>query len=170
MSQSTEKKSRWYQSPWIMFGIILLLVFIIVSSYRIMLAFQNNPGLVVSDSYEKGQDYEKNYLTKLKNNEKWKARFDVPALHENQPGKITVTILDRQGQYEDGIEQVTLFAYRPADARKDFSVPMTYQEETNTYLADITFKNKGVWELLASAVINGVEVNYPKRIFVNDPQ
>jgi len=70
-------------------------------------------------------------------------------------------------------ETITLFAYRPSNSKIDFSKPMILsKEESNNgkiiYEAKVTFPAKGKWDLLASANIEGIEVNYPKKIFVKD--
>ena len=166
-SNSHSKKQVWYKSPWIVFGIFLLLVFMAVSSWRIMLAFQNNPGLVVDDFYERGQDYEENILKKLENNQKWQTEYHLQDIYHNKPTSIAVTIKDKEGKVAP-VEKMTLFAYRPSDARQDFSVPMSLSDDKTNYVAELTFNRKGYWDLLASAVIEGIEVNYPKRIFVKD--
>ena len=166
-SNNNSKKQVWYKSPWILFGIFLLVTFMAVSSWRIMLAFQNNPGLVVDDFYERGQDYEENILIKLENNQKWQTEYLLQDIYHNKSTSISVTIKDKDGKAAP-VEKVTLFAYRPADAQQDFSVPMTLSEDKTRYQAELTFNRKGYWDLLASAVIEGVEVNYAKRIFVKD--
>jgi len=36
------------------------------------------------------------------------------------------------------------------------------------YQVQLSFSHKGKWDLLASVVIEGVEVNYAKSLFVKD--
>ena len=45
---------------------------------------------------------------------------------------------------------------------------MALADDKITYQANVSFAMKGKWELIASVVINGTEVNFPKAIFVKD--
>jgi len=45
---------------------------------------------------------------------------------------------------------------------------MQKSQNNMNYQANMTFTSKGKWDLLASIIIDGAEVNYPKRIFVKD--
>ena len=108
-----------------------------------------------------------NILTKLENNQRWKTQFKVNDIHVNRNTVIGFTITDQQGK-PAAVETMTLFAYRPSNARKDFSVAMRPAEDKIFYQASVTFDSKGKWDLLASAVIDGTEVNYAKTIFVKD--
>ena len=54
-------------------------------------------------------------------------------------------------------EQVRFFAYRPSDARRDFSVPMV-PEAPGRYRAEVGFPLKGVWDVLVG--IQGEQDEY----------
>jgi len=98
--------------------------------------------------------------------------FDVQEFTLNKQAKVFFVITDVEGNPAI-VEKLTLFAYRPSNSKQDFSVPMTKSTDKlidakQTYQADITFPSKGKWDLLASVIINGIEVNYAQKIFVKD--
>ncbi|MCW8847766.1 MAG: FixH family protein, partial [Sedimenticola sp.] len=57
----TEKQSPW-RNPWVLGWVGLVVVFLLANFVMIYLAITKNPGLVVDNYYERGQDYEKNML------------------------------------------------------------------------------------------------------------
>lgn len=161
----SSKKQNWYKSPWVIGWLLLVMTVLAVNGYMIFQSVNDFPGLVVDDFYERGQDYEENIHKKLENNEKWLTNFFVTDIHVGKPAVIGFTINNKAGQ-PAVIEKLTLFAYRPANAKKDFSKPMSWSGKA--WQATMSFDSKGKWDLLASAVIDGTEVNFAKRIFVKD--
>lgn len=166
-SDSKANKQSWYKSPWVIGWLLLVLVVISVNSFMIYQSVNKYPGLVVEDFYERGQDYEENILKKLESNQRWKTQFQLTDIHANKETVIGFTITDQQGNPAT-VEKVTLFAYRPSNAKKDFSVAMNLSDDKKYYQATLSFDSKGKWDLLASAVIDGTEVNFAKNIFVKD--
>lgn len=166
-SNTNSNKQAWYKSPWVIGWLFLVLIVLSVNAFMIFQSVNDYPGLVVDDFYERGQDYEENILKKLENNQKWKTEFKLQEIHLDKATTININIKDKDGNFAI-VEKATLFAYRPADAKQDFSVPMSLSEDKSYYVAEATFNRKGNWDLLFSAVIDGIEVNYPKRIFVKD--
>lgn len=166
-STSANKIQHWYKSPLLLIWLFLVLTAMSGTIYMVIQANSGFSGLVVEDFYERGQDYEENILKKLENNAKWIPEFKIIEINLNQGTIIEFTISDKQGK-PAVVEKLTLFAYRPSDAKKDFSVPMTILNDGKTFQAQITFPIKGKWDLLASVIIDGIEVNYAKKIFVKD--
>ncbi len=167
MDKST-KIQHWYKSPWLLGWLFLVLMAMAGTINMVIQANQGFPGLVVDDFYDRGQDYEENIVTKLENNERWKTSFKLQEIKLDKPTQISFSIKGKQGQSAK-IDKMTLYAYRPADAKQDFSVPMErLKNSKDTYQADITFKLKGNWDLLASVIIEGIEVNYAQKVFVKD--
>lgn len=166
-STSTNKKQHWYKSPLLLVWLFLVMMAMSGTIYMVIQANSGFPGLVVDDFYERGQDYEENIHKKLENNEKWDTEFQLAEVFLNKSVNINFIIKDKTGNSAP-VEKITLYAYRISDAKQDFSVPMTITENKAGYQADMTFKSKGKWDLLASAVIDGIEVNYAKRLFVKD--
>jgi nitrogen fixation protein FixH len=165
-SDPPSNKQSWYKSPWLIGWLSLVLIVMAVNAYMISQSINDFPGLVVDDFYDRGQDYEENIHQKLENNQKWTTQFQLVDMHINKPTIINFSIKGKEGKPAE-VEQITLFAYRPSDAKKDFSVAMKLIDK-HTYQANITFNSKGNWDLLASVVISGTEVNYAKKIFVKD--
>jgi len=164
---STNKKQVWYKSPWLIGWLLLVIIVLAVNAFMIFQSINDFPGLVVDDFYDRGQDYEENINKKLENNEKWDTAFQLSEVYQSKPVTIIFTIKDKKGLIPEP-EKITLYAYRPSDAKKDFSTAMTLAENKKSYQATMTFASKGKWDLLASAVIDGTEVNYAKSIFVKD--
>ena len=106
----------------------------------------------------------------MNNNLKWSTAISAENIHHNKPALIRFKITDKQ-ENKPALDSITVFAYRPADARLDFSGPMEPIRETESefhYQTELTFPAKGVWDILVSAMIEGKEVNFGKRIFVKD--
>ncbi len=162
-----EKQQHWYKSPLLLLWLLLVLMAMSGTIYMVIQANSGFSGLVVEDFYERGQDYEENIHKKLENNAKWIPEFKVTEINLNHETTIDVIIIDKQGK-PAVVEKLTLFVYRPSNAKEDFSVPMTILNDGKTYQAKMTFSNKGKWDLLASAIIDGIEVNYAKSIFVKN--
>ncbi len=166
-STSTNKIQHWYKSPLLLIWLFLVLMAMSGTIYMVIQANSGFSGLVVEDFYERGQDYEENIHKKLENNAKWTPAFKVNEIKLNQQTTIEFALSDKQGK-PAVVEKLTLFVYRPSNAKEDFSVPMSILNDGKTYQAQITFSIKGKWDFLASAIIDGVEVNYAKSIFVKD--
>jgi nitrogen fixation protein FixH len=166
-SNTYSKQQHWYKSPWLIGWLFLVLTVLIVNGYMIYQSMNDFPGLVVDDFYERGQDYEENILKKLENNQKWVTEFKLGEFKANQASVIGFSLKDKDGKAAD-VDKITLFAYRPSNAKQDFSIAMSLSEDNTTYQASISFNQKGKWDLLASVVINGTEVNYARSIFVKD--
>lgn len=166
-SVSNSQKQPWYKSPWVIGWLLLVIIVLSVNTFMIYQSMNNYPGLVVDDFYERGQDYEENIVKKLENNQRWKTEFKIVPVHVNKQTVVAFAILDQQGKPALA-EKITLFAYRPANAKKDFSVVMDLSADKKFYQSTLVFDSKGKWDLLASVVIDGTEVNYAKSIFVND--
>ncbi len=162
----------WYKSPLLLGWLFLVLAAMAGTIFMVIQANSGFPGLVVDDFYERGQDYEENIQKKLDNNKKWNTIFDIDEIFLNQSTTIKILFTDSSGAPATP-DEVTLFAYRPANSTKDFNVPMALivkegMAKKGAYQATITFEAKGKWDLLASMKINGVEVNYAQSIFVKD--
>ncbi len=151
------KKHSALRSPWVIGWIALVITVLTVNGVMIFLAVEHNPGLVVEDYYERGQDYEKHVLERMRRNPGWSMKIDVPApVAQDQPTWFRFAVVDKAGRPVSS-ESVTLFAYRPSDAKRDFSVPME-SEAPGLYRAKAAFPLKGVWDILVS--IQGAEDEY----------
>jgi nitrogen fixation protein FixH len=170
VTEIVKNKQVWYKSPWVIGWLLLIITVISVNVFMIIKAIEINPGLVVDDFYERGQHYEENISKKLENNLKWKTHYSIDEITMGKATQILFSITDQQDQFKI-VDKITLFAYRPADARQDFSKEMTLiskQDGMQYYTASMTFNSKGTWDLLAGAVVDGTDVNYARRIFVKE--
>jgi nitrogen fixation protein FixH len=160
----TEKKSAW-RSPWVIAWVAMVVIFFSMNMIMIFLAMNNNPGLVVEDFYDRGQDYEKNMLKRQARDPKWRMKVELPKKIEiGQPVLCRYTVTDRQGNPIDR-DEVTFHAYRPSDAKQDFTVPMQ-RVGPGAYEATVSFPLKGAWDTLVSIRNGEDEYQVPKRIGV----
>ncbi len=160
-----QKKKSALSNPWVIGWFGLVIVVLAVNGVMIFLAIDNNPGLVVEDYYERGQDYERHMLERMKRNPGWLMNIVVPEpLYENEPALFRFVVVDKAGVPVTS-EEVQLFAYRPSDARRDFSVPMA-AEEPGRYRAEVGFPLKGVWDVLVSIQGQDDEYHAARRIQV----
>ncbi|MEJ2608477.1 MAG: FixH family protein [Candidatus Thiodiazotropha sp.] len=160
----TEKNSAW-RSPWVIAWIAMVVIFFTMNMIMIYFAIDNNPGLVVDDFYDRGQDYEKNMLKRKARDPKWKMRVKLPPKIEiNQPVVWHFTVSDKEGAPIDR-DEVVFYAYRPSDAKQDFSSPMQ-RVGPGVYEVTVKFPLKGIWDTLVSIRNGEDEYHTPKRIGV----
>lgn len=158
------------RNPWVIGWFALLGIVLAVNTAMIVLAFVSNPGLVVEDYYEQGRAYEQNALTRIaaRNDLKWEARMEVPdRIVAAVPDTYRFAVMDRHGlPLRDAA--VKLVAYRPSDARADFSVPM---DETGRgeFQASIVFPLKGIWDINVEVAHPEGQYSFTRRISVAAP-
>ncbi|MEJ2454382.1 MAG: FixH family protein [Candidatus Thiodiazotropha sp.] len=159
-----DKNSAWH-SPWVIAWVAMVVIFFIMNGIMVYLAQTNNPGLVVEDFYERGQDYEKNMLKRQARNPGWQMKVDLPRkIGVDEAVICRFTVNDKEGAPVDPTA-VVFHAYRPSDAKQDFSVPMQ-QVGPGQYEAEVRFSLLGAWDILVSAQHGEDEYNTPKRIGV----
>jgi nitrogen fixation protein FixH len=159
-----DKNSAW-RSPWVIAWVAMIVIFFTMNGIMIYLAKTNNPGLVVEDFYERGQDYEKNMLKRQARNPGWQMKVDLPRkIGVDEAVICRFTVSDNEGVPVDPTA-VVFHAYRPSDAKQDFSVPMQ-QVGPGHYEAEVRFPLLGAWDILVSAQQGEDEYNTPKRIGV----
>lgn len=159
------KEKQAWRSPWVIGWVALVAVVLLANITMIYLAMNNNPGLVVEDYYERGQDHEKTMLERMRNNPGWEMHIDPPSsLVQGTNATFNFSVRDSSGQpITPG--RVTLYAYRPSDARMDFSTPMRIAG-AGSYRTEVSFPLKGVWDLLFSVESGTEEYNAALRINV----
>jgi len=147
-----------FKSPWVISWILLLLILVISTVYRVVIGLETFPGLVTADFYQRGQDYEVNMLKEQAQQAKWKLRVDGPRqVMINEVNTFNFTVKSTQGKFISS-DQVTFYAYRPSDEKQDFSLPMK-EVAIGTYSAKISFPLKGAWDVLFSIQIGESEIN-----------
>ena len=163
--RATVKNIPAWKSPWVIGWIASIFIVLGVNIAMVYLAMDSNPGLVVEDYYERGQDYEKNMLTKLAREPDWLMTIDVPRdLAQGVPAPVGFSVVDKAG-VPVRPDQVTFYAYRPSDANRDFSAQMNEQAK-GLYRAKVVFPLKGGWDSLVSVRQGGEEYTGGRRIQV----
>jgi len=157
-----QRNSAW-RSPWVIAWILLVVAVLAVNIVMIYLAMEANPGLVAEDYYERGQDYEDNLVKRMARDPGWSMQVQPPQfVGVSTPARFRFSVVDKAGEpvHPDRVE---LFAYRPSDARQDFSVVMT-EVGPGLYEAEVSFPLKGVWDILVSASVGDQEYHASHRL------
>lgn len=161
---SSAPGSAW-QSPWVRAWVALVVVVLAVNLLMVTLAFVTNPGLVVEDYYERGRAMERDIRSRAAARSGWLLAADIPDdLTAEQPAVVRFFVVDQAGQPVTP-EAVTFFAYRPADARRDFSAPMV-AEGPGRYRADISFPLPGLWDTLFEVTLGEARDQLHERLYV----
>ena len=157
-----------WKSPWVIAWIALVVIVLAVNGVMIYLAIATNPGLVVDDFYERGQNYERTMLSKDARNPGWTLRADIPQdIDAGVSIPIRFFLVDKAGQPVTP-DSVELFVYRPSDSTRDFSLVMK-EEGPGRYMADVSFPLIGVWDTLVAARQGEDEYHVGQRINVRRP-
>ncbi|MCF1182742.1 FixH family protein [Marichromatium gracile] len=153
-----------WRSPWVIAWVGLIVVVLLVNLLMVYLAVATNPGLVNADYYERGQDYERTLVSRRARDPGWVMQADIPPLQPGRVEAIRLFLVDRAGQPVEA-DAVTLHAYRPADAARDFSVPMR-REGAGRYVAEVAFPLPGVWDTLIAVGHGEDEYSLDQRLEV----
>ncbi|MDH5357173.1 MAG: FixH family protein [Gammaproteobacteria bacterium] len=162
----SQKNSEALKNPWVLGMLVFLMVFLTANAIFIYLAFKSPPNLVVKDFYERGERYEE--TQKRIEQEKslgWNGMIMVPAnTRVNQVQSYEVLI---QGRNSVGLnlDSVTFNAYRPSDAKADFSVDMS-KKMPGMYVSDVSFNLPGIWDLIVVAKQGEQEFVVTKRVSI----
>ncbi|EXJ16835.1 FixH family protein [Imhoffiella purpurea] len=154
-----------FRNPWVIGWIGLVATVLAVNILMVYLAFETSPGLVNADYYERGQYYENTLVSKRARSPNWAMRADIPddlIVGEQRP--IRFFLVDKAGQPVDA-ESVTLYVYRPSDAARDFSLPMT-REGRGRYVARASFPLMGIWDTLIAVRSGEDEYSLSQRVNV----
>lgn len=163
-----QKPTPAWKSPWVIAWVALVIAVLGVNGVMVYLAVVTNPGLVVEDFYERGQNYERTVLSKDARNPGWMLRADIPQeIVAGVPNQIRFFLVDKAGQPVTP-ESVEFFVYRPSDVTRDFSVVMN-EEAPGRYIAEVSFPLIGVWDTLMAARQGDDEYHVGQRISVRRP-
>jgi len=159
MSRDTNKAIN---NPWFWTWVGLLAVVLSVNGVFIYYAYDSNPGLVSNDYYERGQYYEENMVKRQLNAPEWELNIKHPdTIFLNSPATF---VLANEGIVFD---KVIFYAYRPSDAKADFSMPMT-QYSDGHYQINASFPLKGKWDVLINAYKGEKNKNQPVSLFIKE--
>lgn len=154
------------KSPWLR-GIIAAIVVVLgVNAVFIAYAFISPPNLVVKDYYEKGKAYfHEQHLREAQQGQAWRLQLLPPPRPQlNKEQDYRLYVMDHQGNPVRQA-QVTLFAYRPSDARHDFSQSMLLSD-AGTFSGRLSFPLPGYWDLIAQVRAGDKKFDTALRIFV----
>lgn len=162
-----EVKETALQSPWVWALFIFMGVVFAANGTLIYLAYKTKPNLVVSDYYERGKNFESrtNIKKRMVGDLGWRmeAAREIAA-SAGKPAPVTITIMDKDG-HPAAPESVKLYAYRPSDARYDFTLPMT-EAGNGQFTTQAAFPLKGVWDLIIEAEKGHDRMNIARRVTV----
>ncbi|MDF1589252.1 MAG: FixH family protein [Gammaproteobacteria bacterium] len=163
----SQKNSEALKNPWVLGMIAFLLTFLTANALFIYLAFQSPPNLVVQDFYERGERYEETH--KRMEQEKamgWNGVIMAPSQTRVNQHQTYEVMLQGKNATALNPDSVILHAYRPSDARADFSVEMT-QVGLGTYAADVSYSLPGIWDIIIVATKDGDEFLVTKRVSIS---
>ncbi|WP_295539988.1 FixH family protein [uncultured Thiohalocapsa sp.] len=160
---------RWtWKNPWVIGWISAVAVVLGVNITMVVLAITTNPGLIRGDYYERGRDVERTIQTRLAEGPQWTIQIDTPAdIRAETASRVRFAAVDQVGQPVRA-EQVRYYVYRPSDAARDFSLPMT-QVGPGLFEAQVTFPLGGIWDTLVSVRHGDEEHSFAERISVLHP-
>lgn len=165
ISQHSKQALR---NPWVLGWIGFVMIVLAVNVGLILLARSSNPGLVDKNYYDHGRDFERNSLKNSSARESlgWDARLETPDhIVMAQPASLRFTVMDNRGLPLSGAE-ITVTAYRPADAAADFQVAM-HPVASGRYQTDIIFPLKGTWDLIVKVKRGADGYDLTRRISVH---
>ncbi|MCX4188288.1 FixH family protein [Methylophaga sp. OBS4] len=163
----SQENSQAMRNPWVLGMLTFLFVFLAANAIFIYLAFESPPNLVVKDFYEKGEAYEQ---TRERIAEEkslgWSGVLMVPTksrVNQTQTYEAMITGKNSAGLL---LDSVTFFAYRPSDARADFSAEMQ-KSGHGSYVTDISFNLPGTWDIIVEAKQGESEFVITRRIRID---
>ncbi len=154
-----------YKSPIMMVMLMLFIILVGATIYRIIIALETHPGLVVEDAYSSGQRYaitlnHKNQLAQLG----WVLNLVTPeAVSHNIKQTYTVNSTQYGKALSDAL--VTAYFYRPLEKGHDFSINMVFRQGIDKYQAYIILPLKGRWDLVVEVVKEGLVQRVSKKLF-----
>jgi len=166
---SQEHKSG-LRNPWVLGMLALIFVVLAVNGAFIWLSTHNRSTLVDREYKSKDRKTGAAFLNELGSQQAlaWKTSINWPKkVVKDEPTRYEITVEDREGFPVRG--EVTVEAYRAADASKDFTTRFK-EVSIGHYQEFISFPLKGYWELHIR-IARGDEVYsvHTDRLLVTDP-
>lgn len=154
------------KNPWALGILIFIAFFLMSNAVFIYLAFKTAPNLVVSDYYERGEQYQEMHEAMEKQEALgWHATLLAPAqIKLNQQQLFEFIIRDKHSSAID-LTGVTFYAYRPSDANADFEKKMTKVSASN-YQVNPLFSLQGSWDIIIKAQQGEDEFLLTKRVHI----
>jgi nitrogen fixation protein FixH len=163
----SQKNSEALKNPWVWGMIIFLIVFLMANAIFIYLAFQSPPSLVVEDFYERGVKYQEVHKRMDEAKAKgWTGVLMLPSQTRVNQQQIHEVLLQGKNAAALNPDSVTLHAYRPSDAKEDFSVEMKPHSSLGMYTAEVSYPLPGIWDIIVVATKDGDEFLVTKRVSI----
>jgi len=163
----SQSNKRAFRNPWVLGWLALIAVVLGVNIVFITLAVVTNPGLVSKDYYERGRDHERHYIQRRLERTAlgWTTSLEVPeSIQLGATQTYRFVVVDKEGQPVQGAS-VVLNAFRPSDAKADFSETLL-ETAPGRYEGAVTFPLKGIWDLLVHVERDAKGFDVPRRISV----
>jgi len=144
----SQQNSQAFRNPWVIGWLLLVLVVLVVNAGMITMAFLTNPGLVEQDYYEKGRERERHFQQQLaaRNALGWQLTLTPPErIVQGESGLFRLQLLQADDTPLRGAE-ISVTAYRPADASADFTFPLK-EIVPGQYDGFAALPLKGLWDL-----------------------
>ncbi|ROR34456.1 FixH family protein [Inmirania thermothiophila] len=167
MGETTRRdRGPAWKNPWVLAWYGVVLAILVANGVMITLAVRTNPGLVKKDYYESGQRYGETLAAEREARALgWSLDLALPAQpRAGAPASVHLLARDGSGLPLQA-SRAHLYAYRPADARADFDLPLT-QTAAGRYRAELRFPLPGVWDLVGELEQGGRIVRVARRIEV----
>ncbi|MDQ6974684.1 MAG: FixH family protein [Mariprofundaceae bacterium] len=162
----SEQLKQDLKNPWLRGILSVVAVTLMVNFGFITYAYIFPPNLVANDYYERGKEYFHDEKIRQKAaSTAWRLQLLMPnKMHVNQTQTVRFYAMDHQGKpVQKG--HVTLKAYRPNDANRDFTIILQHSD-VGTFTASITFPLPGHWDVIARIDSDQQHFDIAERIFV----
>lgn len=166
MATATHLKDD-FKNPWFLGMLALIGTALAGTIWMAMIAGATSPGLVSENYYEKGKNYFHQAPGEVQGGPQWRLKLLAPEVTRvGQPQTYRLYAINEQGKpVREGT--ATLYAYRPSDAKADFTIPMQL-DDAGTFSAAATFPLPGTWDLIAQVDSEGKQVDIAQRLFIQE--
>ncbi len=172
MSKAIDKRN-WsvaWKNPFVISWFVILIVVVCVNFFMVSMAIVTNPGLVIDDFYEKGKNMDQTLAAQKRMDEMgWQLQVGLPDLKEGKSERITLMVLDKQGQALN-VDTAILYYYRPSDRKLDGEQVLTSTGVIGEFEADFSLNTKGKWDLIMEVTQGDLVYNIGRSIMVQDPE
>jgi nitrogen fixation protein FixH len=162
--------SKPWKNPFIILWLAILVTVLAVNFFMVSMAIVTNPGLVNSNPYKHGVNYDKIIeARKAQALLGWQLSVTWPEVKEGQKATLTLKAMDKAGMPLVA-NHVEMYLYRPSDIKEDFVSRFKPTAEAGVYTADMTLSKRGRWDWIAEVQVGEDKSSIAGELFVADPQ
>jgi nitrogen fixation protein FixH len=155
----------FHKSPMMVSMLALFLILVGSTVYRVITALETHPGLVVEDAYLSGEVYADTLGSKKRLAEQgWTLDLSIPASVTHQVPQVYQASSAQYGKTLIGAK-VMLYFYRPLEQKQDFSLPMTF--DNDSYQAQVNLPLKGRWDVVVEVTKGAFLQRASVKLFAN---